>query len=187
MQEDVPSGQALPNALVSADEWSLECGRLECGARLADVAWIDINFNMAANNSVIGHGSLAFDELPSPQFRRYRLGVMFGPAWQVEEDLWSCRDALTESERPPVPWSARVVRGSWNGAELGQQGLPPFTIECPECRTVQSVSAHRRKGTPRPGKAVVVPALAEPVEANEASNASWPSGENLKKLKLRYG
>lgn len=146
--------QTTVNALVGADEWTIECGRLACGATLADVAWIDIHFNMATNGAEAQSRAISLGDLPAPHFRRYRLGVMFpfGWKWSKESNIWEREGSATPDQGSTVPKPSRVVRGGWNTAELGQQGVPPFAIRCPSCGTEQMVGAHRRKGTPSPGK-----------------------------------
>jgi hypothetical protein len=188
--EDAVSIPTALSALVSADEWAIECGIVSCSSTIADVAWIDINFNMAMNSSEIWTDDLSVADLPAPQFRRYRLGVMFPSAWSFREESnhWfaehrAAADAL-------VPWSSRVVRGGWNPAELGQLGAPPFTVECPECKTLQAVGSHRRKGTPRPGAAIV--SSPPPGEPGKSVGAAVPAVPRAKtrpaagNLHLRY-
>jgi len=60
----------MVNALVSADEWMIECGRPPCDTLFAGGAWIDINFNMATNGAEGQVGALSFAELPPPHLRR---------------------------------------------------------------------------------------------------------------------
>jgi hypothetical protein len=154
----------MVNALVSSDEWMIECGRLSCDTLLAGVAWIDINFNMATNGAEGQGGALPFAELPPPHLRRYRLAVMFPFEWKwsAESNLWELDGSHVPDSASSVAKSARVVRGGWSTAELGQMGSPPFVIRCPGCATVQTVGAHRRKGTPSPGKPPVAESVANP-------------------------
>jgi hypothetical protein len=177
------------NALVSADEWMLECGRVACRATLADVAWVDINFNMAANGAEALNGALSLSDLPAPQFRRYRLAVMFPFDWRWSENgnLWLSENAAAAS-RPKAGYSERVVRGGWNAAVLGQMGTPPFFTRCPACDTIQTVGSHRRKGTPAPGKAVSEAEPAAPPQSNRDLRSpvkQWPSAQSHQLLR-RY-
>lgn len=138
--------------------------RLSCDTLLAGVAWIDINFNMAANGAEGSGGALSFAELPPRHLRRYRLAAEFPFEWKwsAESNLWELEGSHGPDLSSFVAKSARVVRGGWSTAELGQMGAPPFVIRCPGCDTVQTVRAHRRKGTPSPGKPPVAESAANP-------------------------
>ena len=133
------------------DEWTIQCGQPDCGTTLADVAWIDINFNMAVNGAEAEGGSAAtFANLPAPHLRRYRLAVMFPLdwVWSKTPNIWQVDLARTNWRYSPAGGSNRTVRGGWSVAELGRMGSPPLAIVCFACGTLQTVPAERRKGTP---------------------------------------
>lgn len=151
MAEQIPVDEGGPAIIcrVTPDGWAIACGADGCETVLADVAWIDINYNMATN--VVESQASAPDllDLPAPHLRRYRLGVMFPFDWTWSSDLkmWQLEGARP-ADRRTIARSLRIVRGNWNTAELGQLGAPPFTIRCWACGTLQEVAPYRRKGTP---------------------------------------
>ena len=145
------------SARLSPDEWTIECGQPQCGTVLADVAWIDINFNMAMNSGEAGRSMTPFAALPPPHLRRYRLGVMFpfDWSWSAATKTWQVEGARASRRSFPVSESTRTVRGNWSVADLGQLGSPPFRILCFGCGSLQTVPAQRRKGTPPVPKTLV--------------------------------
>lgn len=139
---------------LNTSAWVIECGLPGCGHALADIAWVDINFNIATNAPVNVSQNESFGELPAPHLRRYRMAVMFSEEWTWRRGSrqWTCEGGKSLRRRR-VPPASRVVRGSWSVAELGQQGVPPFDLVCPRCGSVQFVEAERRTGVPGPPKA----------------------------------
>lgn len=156
MLEDAPvnTGDAPVMILLGPDEWSVLCGTPGCETTLADVAWIDINYNMATNVAESQGSAPSLMDLPPPHLRRYRLGVMFPFEWKFtkETNTWELEGTRPAERGAPVGKSLRVVRGNWNTAELGQLGSPPLLLRCWECGTIQGVAPLRRKGSPSPGK-----------------------------------
>lgn len=151
MEEERPAetGEITITSRLTPDGWALACGAPGCDTVLADVAWIDINYNMATNVAESQASPPDLFDLPAPHLRRYRLGVMFPFDWTWSSDLklWQL-EGSRPADRRPVARSLRIIRGNWNTAELGQLGAPPFTIRCWACGTLQEVAPYRRKGTP---------------------------------------
>lgn len=141
-------------ARLTADEWTLQCGAEGCETALADVAWIDINYNMATNVAESQGSAPDLADLPAPHLRRYRMGVMFPFDWKwtKESRTWELEGARPVDTGRQVPKSTRVVRGNWSTGELGQLGAPPFLVRCWNCGQLQSVGPLRRKGTPPAGR-----------------------------------
>ncbi len=174
-----PEDTAITSRL-TPDGWSLACGAPGCETVLADVAWIDINYNMATNVAESQASAPNLVDLPAPHLRRYRLGVMFpfDWTWSAELKRWELEGARPADHRP-VARALRIVRGNWNTAELGQLGAPPFAIRCWACGTLQDVEPYRRKGTP-PLSATASPG------ASAGSPAHPPAG-SLPVRKTLYG
>jgi hypothetical protein len=147
------AGDVKTAARLSQNEWTIECGATGCATSLADVAWVDINFNIATNAPENASLPAPLEELPAPHLRRYRMAVMFPPewVWKRGSKRWVCEDGTPSRRRRTLP-SERVVRGSWSTSQLGQQGVPPFDIVCFNCGAVQVVEAERRTGVPEPPK-----------------------------------
>lgn len=162
-------------ARLTSDEWALQCATEGCETIIADVAWIDINYNMATNVAESQGSAPNLADLPAPHLRRYRMGVMFPFDWKWSKDskLWEL-----EGSRPTdfgrLPRSSRVVRGNWSTGELGQLGAPPFFVRCWGCGAMHSVLPLRRKGTPP---------LGQPPKADTSSQAAQtgfgPKGKQL--------
>jgi hypothetical protein len=174
------TGDNAITSRLTPDGWALACGAPGCEIVLADVAWIDINYNMATNIAESQASPPDLFDLPAPHLRRYRLGVMFPFDWTWSSDLklWSL-EGTRPAGRRPVARSLRIVRGNWNTAELGQLGAPPFTIRCWGCGTLQDVAPYRRKGTPP------LMAASDAETAREAPAAS--SGAPVPVRKTLYG
>ena len=155
MAEDTPpQGDHPPSfARLSPDEWTLQCGGEGCETILADVAWIDINYNMATNVAESQGSAPDLADLPAPHLRRYRMGVMFPFDWNwaKESRTWELEGARPIDRARQIPKSSRVVRGNWSTGELGQLGAPPFFVRCWNCGEIQPVPPVRRKGTPPVG------------------------------------
>lgn len=141
---------------LSPSGWTIECGQPRCGIPLADVAWIDINFNMALNSAESDGSLVDIYSLPPAHLRRYRLGVMFPFDWVWSETAhtWQVVGGRSAHQSGDVTESTRIVRGSWSTASLSQFGLPPFKIVCFGCGFLQTVRPERRKGTPAIPKVV---------------------------------
>lgn len=152
MAEDTPLQGEHPPLLarLTPDEWSLQCGAEGCETILADVAWIDINYNMATNVAESQGSAPDLADLPAPHLRRYRMGVMFPFDWKwaKESRTWELEGARPADTGRHISKSSRVVRGNWSTAELGQLGAPPFFVRCWNCGALQAVPPMRRKGTP---------------------------------------
>jgi hypothetical protein len=85
------TGDNAITSRLTPDGWALACGAPGCEIVLADVAWIDINYNMATNIAESQASPPDLFDLPAPHLRRYRLGVMFPFDWTWSSDLklWS--------------------------------------------------------------------------------------------------
>jgi hypothetical protein len=146
-------GSPASIARLTPDEWSLQCATEDCETIIADVAWIDINYNMATNVAESQGSAPDLADLPAPHLRRYRMGVMFpfDWKWSKESKIWEL-----EGSRPTdfgrLSRASRVVRGNWSTGELGQLGAPPFFVRCWNCGALQSILPLRRKGTPPLGQ-----------------------------------
>lgn len=140
-------------ARLTPDEWALQCGADGCETILADVAWIDINFNMATNVAESQGSAPDLADLPAPHLRRYRMGVMFPFDWKwtKESRTWALEGARPIDSGRQISKSSRVIRGNWSTGELGQLGAPPFVLRCWNCGESLSVPPVRRKGTPPAG------------------------------------
>lgn len=143
--QQVPSTRAR----LSDSEWTIECGEPACRANLADVAWVDIDYNMAANRSELTGSPLQLDRLRPAHLRRYRLCVMLPYHWQFDraERSWSAEGPRTDRSPAKVRADVRIVRGGWS-PELGQPGTPPFVLICAACGSRQTAEALRRTGLP---------------------------------------
>lgn len=142
--QQVPSTQTR----ISDSEWTIECGEPACRTVLADVAWVDIDHNMAANRSEATGSPLLLDRLRPAHLRRYRMCVMLPFRWQFDQAKQSWSAEGPRSDRASkARTDMRVVRGAWN-SELGQLGSPPFVLVCAACGTRQTVAPQRRTGTP---------------------------------------
>lgn len=152
MAEDTPLQDEQPPFLarLTPDEWALQCGADGCETVLAEVAWIDINYNMATNVAESQGSAPDLGDLPAPHLRRYRMGVMFPFDWKwtKESRTWELEGARPVESGRQVSNASRVVRGNWSTGELGQLGAPPFFVRCWDCGELQSVPPLRRKGTP---------------------------------------
>lgn len=139
-------------ARIGDGEWTVECGNAECGVVLADVAWVDIDHNMASNAAEASGVPLDLGRLPAPHLRRYRMCVMFPFEWQFDEGgkVWRAEGSQVHRRGDQVGATKRIVRGAWSVGELTQMGVPPLVLVCPACGEAQTVAPLRRKNTPDP-------------------------------------
>lgn len=178
MAEDTPPQGDQPPSLarLTPDQWGLQCGAEGCETILADIAWIDINYNMATNVAESQGSAPDLADLPAPHLRRYRMGVMFPFDWKwtKESRTWELEGARPIDSGRPISKSSRVVRGNWTTGELGQLGAPPFLVRCWNCGALQSVPPVRRKGTPPLGQPPKADTSSQP-----AQTGFGPKGKQL--------
>ncbi len=178
MAEDTPPQDAHPPLLarLATDEWALQCGAEGCETILADVAWIDINYNMATNVAESQGSAPDLADLPAPHLRRYRMGAMFPFDWKwtKESRTWELEGARPIDSGRQISKSSRVVRGNWSTGELGQLGAPPFFVRCWNCGELQSVAPARRKGTPPVGAPLPAGSGSSAPEATSARGGKLP-------------
>lgn len=148
----IVKASSLISALIGDGEWTVECGNAECGAVLADLAWVDIDYNMALNAAEASGVPIDLSRLPAPHLRRYRMCVMFPFEWQFDDGakVWRTEGIQIHRRGDQVGASKRIVRGAWSVGELSQMGVPPLTLACPACGEAQTVPPLRRKNTPDP-------------------------------------